>query len=205
MPVSQSTSPSAKFCLPCSLIWRCHSREHFPTSFLKTNLHQASVFQRIWPKMSLTGPLQSIVNKVASVISIISSAKHLWKVSILLRVEDSMSCVLMWAAFPQLNSLTQFPTMLPTMLQPQWNSLVSLDYIRYTPTSGPLHVLLPLPGMSTPQKSIGFSPSFPTDLCLDVISVRPSLAMQLPSWNPSNLYSSHPYLLWFFSLALTTI
>lgn len=158
--------------------------------------------------MSLTGSLQSIVNMVASVILIISSAKHPWMVSILLRVKDSMSCVLMWAAPPttQLSDPISYHASPFYYAPAKWNSLVSLDHIRLPPTSGPLHVLLPLPGMSNPQMSTWLSPSLPTHLCSRVtFSVRLFLATQLPSWNPSNLYSSHPFLHWFLSLAHTTI
>lgn len=89
VPVSQSMPPSARFCLPCSLTGVAPESTSQQASWKQISIK--SLFSR----ESDLSCLQSIVNQVASVIPIISSAKHLWKVSILLRVKDSMSCVLM--------------------------------------------------------------------------------------------------------------
>lgn len=122
------------FCevLPPMFSYSCRSREHFPTSFLKTNFHQASVFQRIWPKMSLM-----------VLFSQLSTRCPVWSQSYPLPniferfpfySELKIVCSVSWYELPSPNS-TLSPNFLPCFLFPLcsshsgtlWCPLTTLD------------------------------------------------------------------------------
>ena len=92
-------------------------------------------------------------------------------------------CVPVW-------SPASLPLMCCTPITPA--SLIFLKHSRKAPTSGPLHLLFPLPGMLFTQK-FGWNPfSFPSDLDLNrASSVRLSLATLIYIFNTHTTHTHH--------------